>query len=195
MGAHPSELVVIGDIDDVQIPFAETVHQACAKAGLTELDKRWTQWEAWIDYGCTAEEYFGVMASLAIPNGVYHLPPYPGVIEGWQRVIDEGHQLHFVTARGFNQHAQQIRDWTREWVETNFPGWPINLWFAQDKARIAKIIGATHAIDDSMKNVLELRDAGVDTYLMNQPHNTGLQYPNNRRVDSVSEFAERILNG
>lgn len=187
--------VVIEDIDDVQMPWLQRVHEACAAAGLTALDQKWTQWEAWLDYGCSKEAWLEVVDSLVIPNGIYHGDPYPGVVEANDRLLDAGVDLHFVTARGFMAHTQEIRDWTREWVKRVYSDRKITLWFAQDKGRIARQIGATHGVDDSFRNVIELSEAGVETYLMNQPHNADIVFPAARRVDSVPEFVERILHG
>jgi hypothetical protein len=194
----PERRVVIEDIDDVQLPWAQRVHDACVSAGLAELDSTWTQWHMWEDYGCTKNEWLHIVDSLVVPGGVYHGEPYPGVVEANDKLLAAGVDLHFVTARGFFAHSQQIREWTREWVNRVYPGRKITLWFAQDKGRIAKQIGATHAIDDSIPNVIDLWEEGVETYLMNQPHNLGDQYftPDHPyRVNSVNEFVERILHG
>jgi hypothetical protein len=185
------ELVVIEDIDDVQLPWAQRIHEACVSAGLAELDSTWTQWHMWEDYGCSQEEWNEIVSSLAVPGSVYHGDPYPGVVEANDLMLAAGVDLHFVTARGFHAHSQQIRDRV-------YPGRKITLWFAQDKGRVGKQIGATHAIDDSVPNIIDLWEEGVEAYLMNQPHNLGDRYftPDHPyRVNSVNEFAERILHG
>lgn len=190
--------VVIIDIDDVQLPWAQRVHEACVSAGLAQLDSTWTQWHMWEDYGCTKGDWLHIVDSLVIPGGVYHGEPYPGVVEAIKLLCNSGAQVHFVTARGFFAHSASIREWTREWVIKHYPDLPISLWFAQDKGRIAKLIGATHALDDSIPNVIDLMEEGVDTYLMNQPHNAADSYftpDHHHRVNSVNEFVERILNG
>lgn len=183
--------VVMFDIDDCLMPWAETVHLACIEAGLAKPNSTWTQWSMYDDYGCTKEAWLEVVNGLVLPGGIYHQPPYPGVLEAIDDVWQAGHQIHLVTARGFFDHAEQIRAWTEDWVTTNYiPG---RLTFAKDKGRVAKEIRATHAIDDGMHNVQDLVKAGVDTYLLTQPHNATLYFREDRRVASVRQFVDRIL--
>ena len=182
---------VIFDIDDCLMPWAEEVHLKCIEAGLAEEGSTWTQWNMWKDYGCTMEQWLEVVDSLVVENGIYHAPPYPGVIESTQKLQRLGHEIHLVTARGFFAHAEQIRAWTLDWVNTfNIPG---RLWFAQNKGVVAKNLEITHAIDDRIENVYSMMNAGVDVYLMNQPHNIDEHFDPYRRVNSVPEFVERIL--
>lgn len=185
--------VVIFDIDDVLMPWAEVVHHACIEAGLTPKGSRWSSWSMWEDYKCTREQWLEVVNTLVIPNGVYHGKPYPGVLEAIDDLWQTGAEIHLVTARGFFDHADQIRTWTEDWIAENLiPG---RLQFAQDKGRVAMEIGATHAIDDNLKNVTEMADAGADAYLMTQPHNELSYFNPNRRVANVPQFVDRILNG
>ncbi len=188
-----SDKVVIFDIDDVMMPWAESVHLACVEAGLTDKPT-WTQWNMAKDYGVPLEEWLAVVNTLVVPNGIYHAPPYDGVLPALEKLYGQGADIHLVTARGFMDHAEQIREWTQEWVEKYI--WPVvppRLWFAQDKGRVAKEIDATHGIDDRIKNIREMREAGVDAYMMSQPHNLKDIFRQDRRVNSVSEFVERIL--
>jgi hypothetical protein len=187
---------IILDIDDVQIPWAETVHQACIDAGIAPSGSVWRQWEMWHDYpDASKEDWLRVVDSLVVPDGLYHAQPYPGVVEAVWKLYEAGHMIHFVTARGFFAHSQEIRNWTREWIGANYSEVPVTLWFSQNKGRVAKQIGASYSLDDSMKNVIDLSRAGTVSYLMNQPHNAEIDYPSELRVNSVAEFAERILNG
>lgn len=185
------DLVVIFDIDDCLMPWAETVHLKCIEAGIAEPNSTWTRWNMYEDWGRTRDEWLAVVNTLVVPDGIYHQPPYPGVLEALDDLWQAGGEIHLVTARGFFDHAEQIRAWTEEWVETFYiPG---RLHFAQDKGRVALEIGATHAIDDRLDNVKDLKKAGVDAYLMTQPHNATLWYDPNKRVPNVPTFVERIL--
>lgn len=186
-----SDMVVIFDIDDCLMPWAETVHLKCIEAGLAKSDHLWTSWNMYEDYGCTREQWLEVVNAQVVHGGIYHQPPYPGVLEAIDDLWQTGAEIHLVTARGFFDHAEQIRAWTEDWVTTNYiPG---RLHFAKDKGRVAKEIGATHAIDDALHNVEDLVKAGVDTYLMTQPHNRNVYYREDRRVPNVKTFVERIL--
>lgn len=191
--------VVVFDIDDVLIPWAATVHQECIKQGIAPSDSTWTKWEMWEDWpGTEKSQWTRVVDSLVVPNSLYHQPPYPGAREALVKLHNSGSKISFVTARGFFAHAEEIRAWTMEWVEKYFGDLLYtkrDLWFAQDKGDVANIIGATHAIDDRFDNVLGLQRAGVDAYLMNQPHNKSVTVmPDDHRVDNVGEFVERILS-
>lgn len=184
-------MVVIVDIDDVLMPWAEQVHLACVEAGLNPNNRDWTRWEMWEDYGCTLEEWRDVVNSLVVHNGIYHSPPYPGAVEALRRLENEGHQIHLVTARGFHDHAEQIRTWTKDWIRTfDVPG---QLWFAKNKGEIAQKLDATHGIDDRFENYVDLVNVGVQTYLKNQPHNASAPVSEFGRVDSIAEFVDKIL--
>lgn len=184
-------MVVMFDIDDCLMPWAETVHLKCIEAGIAEPNSAWTQWSMWEDYGCTKQQWLDVVNAQVVEGGVYHQHPYPGVLEAIDDVWQAGHEIHLVTTRGFFDHAEQIRTWTEDWVRTFLiPG---RLHFAKDKGRVAKELGATHAIDDGMHNVQDLVAAGVDAYLLTQPHNRDLYFREDRRVPNVPTFVERIL--
>lgn len=186
---------VIFDIDDVLIPWAATVHKACIEAGIAPSDSTWSKWEMWEDWpNGNKQDWLRVVDSLVMPDGLYHQPPYPGATQAIHKLRSLGHDVHFVTARGFFAHADEIRQWTKEWVQKYFPTLPPHkLWFAQDKGVVAKIINATHAIDDRFDNVLVLDKAGVKAYIMTQPHNAHIEI-GQRRVSDVPEFVERVLN-
>jgi hypothetical protein len=189
-------MTVILDIDDVSMPWAAPVHQECVRQGLTDLPSH-TQWKMYENYvkngrKVTEEEWLDVVDSLVIPGGLYHQPPYPGVIDAVNRLFDAGAYVNFVTARGFFAHADQIKSWTIEWVGKYF-GCQAHLEFAQDKGAMALELEATHGIDDRIDNVHAMAKVGVQAYLMNQPHNLKEGWPENRRVDSVSQFVDRIL--
>lgn len=184
-------MTVIFDIDDVLMPWAESVHLKCVEAKLALPDSTWSQWRMWEDYGCTKEQWLEVVNAQAVEGGIYHQEPYPGVLEAIDDLWLAGAEIHLVTARGFFDHGDLIRKWTGDWVEQNYiPG---KLHFAQDKGRVAKEIGATHAIDDRLDNVKDLVAAGVDAFLMTQPHNRNLYFREDRRVPNVPEFVKRIL--
>ena len=187
------KLVVMVDIDDCLMPWAEQVHLKCIEAGLAKPGSTWTQWGMYEDYGCTKEQWLEVVNAQVVHGGIYHSPPYPGAIEALRKLEAAGAEIHLVTARGFFAFAEEIRGWTHDWVETfNVPG---QLSFFHHKEVKAREIGATHAIDDGIHNAIALLNEGVDVYLMNQPHNLAEEFDPYRRVDSVSEFVERILNG
>lgn len=191
-------MIVIFDIDDVCMPWASTVHQKCVEAGLTDLPTH-TQWKMYENYvmkdgtPATLEQWLEVVNAQVVPGGLYHQPPYPDVIPAIEELTRRGHEAHFVTARGFMSHAEQIRNWTIDWAVQYFEHTNAQLHFAQDKGRVALEIGATHAIDDRIENVRDTDEVGVTSYLMNQPHNVNDEWP--LRTDSVADFVKEILHG
>lgn len=183
--------VVIFDVDDVLIPLASEIHKAIGRAGLNPENKPMTQWEMYLDYGCTKEQWIDVFSSLAVPNGIYHAPPYPGVRAAMNMLENHGAEIHLVTARGFHNHSDKIRRWTHEWkAEWHIPG---TLHFSNTKGVTALQLGATHAVDDALHNVKAMESAGTKTWLMNRDHNQKDTWP--RRVHDTYEFALAVLDG
>ena len=182
--------VLIVDIDDTLMPWYNPVDEACRAAlGVTTPAKSWRMWE---DYGCTQKQWGEIVGSLCVPGGLYHTPPYEGAIEALRLLAWEGHEIHIVTARGFMARAEEIRAWTQEWVEE----WAVphkSLIFSKDKGAVALELGATFAVDDGFHNYEALTFVGVDTYLLNQPHNsTAYDVDPAKRVNSVADWAEIV---
>lgn len=186
-------MIVVVDIDDVIVPWAQTVHDACVAAGLNPEGREWDSWFMWESYGCAKDEWAEVVRSLMVPGGMYHQPPYPGAGEALRRLFWEGHTIHLVTSRGMTAlpMSEQIKGWTREWVvDFAIPG---TLHFAHEKGALAATLGATHGIDDRIDYVEDLIEAGVDAYLMDAPHNRKYPYVTGRRVSTLAEFVDKII--
>ena len=187
-----SHLTVIFDVDDVLIPLAERIHEAINAAGLNPNNAPMTQWEMWLDYGCSKDDWIEVFSSLAVPDGIYHAAPYPGVAQALGLLEREGADIHLVTARGFHAHADEIREWTRQWKRMwDIPG---TLHFSNKKGEKVVELGADYAIDDALHNVRDMQDAGATAYLMNRPHNSKDYWHPRRRVDRVSQFVGEVLD-
>lgn len=173
------------DIDDVLFPWYEKAHALSVAAGIDNGITP-TSWSPFNEYGCTADEWYAVLAAATVAGDLYSGDPYPRVKEALQSLRDAGHTIHLVTARGFLQHGHLIREMTCRWLaEHEIPH--DTLTFSKRKA----VVATDYFIDDSEKNVHELSAAGVITYLMTQPHNLHVQgFP---RVSHVSEFAQKVL--
>lgn len=173
------------DLDDVCFPWFDKAHAACEQAGITNGVTP-TQWAMYDDYGVTLEEWLRVMEAATLDGSLYTGDPYPGTYEALGALQDAGHTLHVVTARGFFAHGDLIRRHTIEWLAE----WEIphdTLTFAKDKTLVRTDV----FVDDSWKNVQELTAAGVATWMVDAPHNQGVEYAH--RVQSVVEFAAAIL--
>lgn len=173
------------DIDDVVYPWYATAHAISEAAGITNGNEP-TSWAPFDQYGCTDQEWYDVLAEATLNGALYMQRPIPGAIEALERLHGAGHTIHLVTARGFLTHGTEIRLQTVEWLEAlNVPH--DTLTFSKRKA----VVPTDFFIDDSEKNVLELANHGVRTYMMNQPHNQHVDYP--FRVNHISEFVDEVL--
>lgn len=187
--ATPVDIMV--DIDDVLCPTIDEIHELARVAGLHkgEVGPAWKGWEV---YGCEPDAYWDLWLTFAASGGYLNTPPIPGSVEALRRLYWAGHRIHLVTARGFMANAEQIREWTPQWVET-FAIPHHSLVFAKDKVAAQDTVGArfTYAIDDSPKNIGMLRRDGIEAYLLSHHHNRDAQgLP---RVESVGAFADLIL--
>ncbi|MBC7593301.1 MAG: hypothetical protein H7288_05085 [Kineosporiaceae bacterium] len=191
-----SRLVVIHDIDDVWHPWCDLAHEASIIAGLCEVGTPCPNtWEPYETYGCSPQDWFSAL-DLATRTGFLHQSePRAADLEAFDDLTDAGVEHHFVTARGFMDNADLIREITASWLDTHFDGKYETLTFSKQKGDVAKRISATHAIDDNLGNVEDLERAGVRTFLMDKPWNHERTPAGVTRVKSIREFADRILEG
>lgn len=179
------------DIDDVMMPWAETVHNKCGDLGLHDGSVKWASWHMWEDYGCTKEQWQDAVIA-ATYDGLYTATdPFPGVVDAINSLIWSGHRVHVVTARGFMENGSNIRTWTLEWLQRYGIGHH-SLTFAKDKVEAMNELGVVFdfAIDDGVHNYDRLHGAGVPVWLMTQPHN--VLHGAERRVASLWEFSQII---
>lgn len=195
LGATQTTYDIMWDYDDVIMPWAAPVHEACRAKGLHDIET-YTNWSMWEDYGCSQEQWLEVVDELVVEGGLYHTPPTEGVPELMRQLAWAGHRNHIVTARGFMAHADQIRQWTLDHVEE----WAIphtSLTFSKDKAQAMRGLGVhfDFAIDDGVHNFQALQEAGVRIYLLDQPHNQNVDEPfapAGQRLHSVQQFVDII---
>lgn len=177
------------DIDDVLTGWYAKAHEISMDAGITN-GKTPTSWAPFNEYGCADQEWFDALALATLDGRLYSTEPYEGAIEALQRLMDAGHSVHLVTARGFLTHGDLIREQTVQWLAEH--GIPHDtLTFSKRKS----VVRTDYFIDDSEKNVKELAAMkdGPIVYLLDQPHNQHFYWP--RRIESVSEFVDEILSG
>jgi hypothetical protein len=195
-------LDVMFDIDDVIFPTMMSIHELARLAGYhdNDVDPSWSGWEP---YGIPEQAYWDLWSDFALQGGYLNTDPVPGAIEAMRRLYFEGHRIHLVTARGFMNHASDIRAWTPQWIEEFGVPWH-SLTFARDKVAAQDPLSREflgdfdrvipffdYGIDDSPKNVDALRAAGVDCYLLDHVHNKS--HVAEHRVASVDDFVDMIL--
>lgn len=180
------------DADGVLYPFEEGLrHYLTQYVGLEpEQLGEITQWHLYEDWGLSREE-FKEYYTDAINSGVlFSVPgPYEGTTAGLQRLVDAGHSLHVVTARGDTGHPGRAEGMTRFWLAMHLP--PItSLTFSSDKT----IVNTDVFLEDKLSNYDDLHFAGVRVYLMDRPWNQQLEaWPYRRRVKDMIEFADDVL--
>jgi hypothetical protein len=196
---------VMWDVDDVLFPTMMSIHDLALKAGLHDgtVTPTWSGWEVYkLPDGspCPPQVYWDLWSDFALSNGYLDTPPIQEAAEALRRLYFAGHRIHLVTARGFMNHAEEIRRWTREWVEEFGIPWH-TLTFARDKVAAQQDVLGTagyfhYAIDDSPKNFEALWEAGVNAYLLDHDHNKDGVWPKNAapyRVPTASKFVDIIL--
>lgn len=193
---RPLELMV--DIDDVIFPTMVSIHDLAEQAGLHDGTGKmaWSGWESYeLPDGtpCPPQVYWDLWSEFAALGGYLDTEPIPGAIEALRFAMWEGHNIHLVTARGFMNHAEDIRAWTLQWV-ANFAVPHKTLTFAKDKVQAMHDLGVTFdsAIDDSPSNYGKLDTAGVEVYLQDHPHNENFEVPPERRVPTLWEWIYRL---
>lgn len=184
-------LDIMADIDDVIFRWAGGVHERCREAGLTTLPthRRWAMWE---DYDVPDKAAWIEVVDKAAKDGFYLTePPIEEAVVALRALYFAGHRIHLVTARGFMANAENIRHWTKQWLE-DYAIPHDTLTFAQDKVKAQAELGLRFdfAIDDREKNYEALRADGVKAYLLDAPHNQEATTPH--RVYSVAEFADLV---
>lgn len=196
---------VMWDVDDVLCPTIESIHQLAFEAGLHDGTIE-PAWDGAGQYGCEPQIYWDLWSQFAASGGYVNTPPIPDAAEAVRRLYWAGHRIHLVTARGFMAHAQEIRAWTPEWLESFALPWH-TLTYAQDKVAAQIDVAAAifgpftctdprkpifdYAIDDRARTIDALRGVGVEAYLLNHAHNR--DEPSDHRVESASKFVDIIL--
>lgn len=175
------------DVDDVLMPWAEEVRDLAVELGVIPPGSTWKSWSQWEDWGITRSMWSAVV-SVANDNGLYSkTAPYVDAVNQINRLKWEGHNIHVVTAR----QGPLIASLTPNWFHDNGIAYT-TMTFTQDKVAAQKTLGVEfdYAIDDGPHNFDALTLAGVQAYLMDQPHNRHLN--TDLRVRSLTEFGLRI---
>jgi hypothetical protein len=177
------------DLDGVCYSFDDAVKQSLVTHRGWHPDKcpPSTSWEFYEDWGLSLDEFLdavseGINAGLIFETG----EPYEGTKKALQRIVDAGHDLHVITARGLGNPGI-VEGATARWVKTHLPKVK-SLTFSRDKT----IVPTDMMIDDNLDNYDQLEAAGCYVWLYDQPWN---QVPGDdrRRVTSMEEFAEIVI--
>jgi hypothetical protein len=179
------------DIDDVLHPWYEGSHRLCEAAGITNGVTP-SSWKPYVEYGVEDHVWYDVLTRATLEGGLYDLPPIPGSVEALRRLMFLGHRIHLITARGFLNNGDLIRQHTHDWV-AEFAVPHHSLVFAKDKPAEALRLELDFFADDGVHNFEALCHEApkVRTYLIDAPHNQDFSTP--FRLASLAEFAELII--
>lgn len=187
-------LDIMVDYDDVIIPWFETVDGHCVARWGASPNGPCQSWAMHEHYGRTREEWEDVVIH-ATSQGLYtSTEPFPYAVLAINLLRWYGHRIHIVTARGFMANGENIRRWTREHA-AEFGIGHDTLTFAKDKVEAMEALDVVfdYAVDDGVHNFEHLRNAGVNVYLHNAPHNARYDVHSSRRVASLWEFANVVI--
>lgn len=193
-----SRLAIGFDVDDVIVPWMRPAHHLCVEAGLCDVGD-WPQtYHPWTDYGCEYEDWLKVIGEGIRLGTLYRENPYPGVVEAMNKLwrhdrpndLRYGVRVPLVTARATGDWpwAEECKQHTYAQLERC--GVPYSwLTFTRDKTSVR----SDYFIDDSLRNYDELDAAGVRVFLQNRPWNEIPEGDDRRRVDSVAEYVDIVL--
>lgn len=173
------------DIDDVLFGWYDRAHSLCMEAGITGGVVP-TTWSPFVEYGCSEKAWWDVLAAGVRSGYLYSGEPIPGAPGALAELMDAGHQVHLVTARGFGEHGDMVREHTVAWlVDHEIPHH--TLTFSTDKS----VVRTDYFIDDNAHNIADVCAAGSRGFLNTRPWNAHVEHTD--RVDHVAEFAATIL--
>lgn len=178
---------IMVDVDDVLMPWSEPVRDVGVDLGLVEPGAPWASWSPWLDWGIHKRQWYEILTHANIGGLYIKTTPYVDAVNQINRLKWEGHNIHIVTAR----QGKNIERVTRNWFHDNGIAYT-TMTFTQDKVAAQETLGVEfdYAVDDGPHNFDALMLAGVQTYLMDQPHNQHLE--TTMRVRSLTEFGLRI---
>jgi uncharacterized HAD superfamily protein len=102
------------------------------------------------------------------PEFFFDMEPYEHNIEALRQMTEDGHEIHFVTAR---PESDSMFEATVSWFDTNGVPTFDSFTFHHNKALVAMHLGLEGAIEDFSSNANDLAAILSKVYLVNQPYN------------------------
>lgn len=147
-------------------------------------------WDFYKEWGWDREKFLQACRD-AIEKGTLFGYGYliPGAKEGVHALLDAGHKIVFITARGGFSGGKTFRERTQErtlhWLRTEMGVPNPNVVFEGRKVGAALKAGTDFFLEDNAHNVAALLDAEVEAYLFDQPWNRDVDLP---RLTAWSQF-------
>lgn len=180
------------DIDDVIARWYDDSHARCVQAGITNgvTPKTWRPYE---EYGCTDQEWYDTLHKALLDGYLLEMGLWEGAHAALRDLWTEGFGVHLITARGFFQDGDLIREHTKIWLDAVGITYS-SLTFARDKGEVAQDLALDYFIDDHVRNVDAVANAvNAKCYLVNRPWNEGILPGVYRRIDSLRDFADIVI--
>lgn len=117
-------------------------------------------------YNITPAEFFTLMEQEE-PIIIQKSPEIPGARENLVRLVEEGWELHFITARNPN-YRQITENWLRE---KQIPYHQLHLLNSHDKLEVCRELNVQCMVEDNINNAYQLSEGGVEVILFEAPHN------------------------
>ena len=137
-------------------------------------------------YGLTREE--GSKLWHELEEEIYNAGlPFPHSQEVLNRLIEEGHEVYYITAR---PGVTKVREITIAWLRKHgFPYTENNLHMdSYDKAKVALELGIDLFFEDAPRHLERLLEKGVPTVIVDAAYNR--QYTSCRRIKNWREVYE-----
>jgi uncharacterized HAD superfamily protein len=117
------------------------------------------------------------------PDFFYDMEPLEENIEATQQLVEDGHEIHVVTAR---PESNEMFDATIEWFKKHGVPQADSFTFHHDKALVAYHLQLKRFVEDFSSNANSLAQMMSEVYLVNQPYNAeDVLESNVVRVNSV----------
>lgn len=138
------------------------------------------------------------------------LEPYADATEALERIVNAGHEIHFITARaerrrvvteqwlrqkGLLNYARTVRLKPRGDFRPDAPPGRYDPYSSADyKVRVAKELHLDRFCEDDVVIAEMLAKAGVPVWLFDRPWNRELAHPNIRRVNGWDEVTAALVS-
>lgn len=127
---------------------------------------------------------------MFVPEFFYDMEPLSENILATQQLVEDGHEIHVVTAR---PESEEMFDATIEWFKKHGVPEVDSFTFHHKKAKVAFHLKLQRFVEDFSSNANELSNVMSRVYLINRPYNMKDNLsPNVIRVDNVWEVHQRL---
>ena len=145
-------------------------------------------WEHAANAGMTRDDFAAIMDIGTDLGTIFDGKPIVGAQAAVNRAYDAGHRIVIITARDTGTVAGRARIDTARWLSR----WGFrydDLVVSEDKTAIP-----TDAfLDDRVKNVTMVNDAGAVGFLQVRNHNRGQDYTGLRPVDTIDRYVDAVI--